>query len=185
MRNKQCYCLTHLLKVLIRIISEGAVVVALLLPANGCGTKSASRAVTEPTRSDGLMMTIVWVGADSGRARYRAGYASQDREEELLAWRKGVGMLPSYFNIAVLNSGEVARLRKHLDGQGWVSLRKPIDNNTWEPHFELRIHDGGEKYRLDIGDGQATVSALKSIESVLDAQERFPVAKIIQQIENR
>ena len=173
------------MKVLIRIISEGALAAALLYSANGCGTKSASRALTEPARSDGLMMAVIFVGADSGRARYRAGYASQDREEELLAWRQEVGMLHSYFNIAVLYSGEVARLRKHLDEPGRVSLRKPIGNDTWEPHFELRIHDGNEKYLLDIGDGQETVSALKRIEALLDAQERLPVARIIQQIENK
>ncbi len=155
-----------------------------MIIATACSTESPERPLAEPARSDGLMMTITFVGAESGRARYRAGYASQDREQELLAWQKGVGMLASYFNIAIINSGEVARLRNYLNDPERVALRKPIDNSTWEPHFELRICDGNAKYRLDIGDGQATVSALKSIESLLDAQERFPVARIIQQLEN-
>ena len=95
-------------------------------------------------------------------------------------------MLSSHFNIAVIGSGEVARVRQYLKKMGSPSLRKPIDNDTnWEPHFELRIHDGDENYRLEIGNDQATLSTLKSIESFLDPQERYPVARMIQQIENK
>ena len=95
-------------------------------------------------------------------------------------------MLSSYFNIAVIGSGEVARVRQYLKRMGASSLRKPIDNDTnWEPHFELRIHDGYENYRLEIGNDQAALSTLKSIESFLNPQERYPVARMIQQIENR
>src|SRR4051794_7855259 len=148
------------MKYLIRITSMGALVAALLLTANGCVTKSASRAFTETRRLDDLRMNINFVGAESGRSRYRAGYASRDREQELLALYNGTVLPfatpPSYFNIAILNSGEVSRLRNYLNDPGRVSLRKPFDKVNWEPHYELRIQDGKEKYCLDIGYGRET-----------------------------
>lgn len=172
------------MKVSTSIISAGVLVLALSLAANGCSTQEARRRHVESSRSDGFMMTIIYAGAEAGRARYRAAYASEDREQELLAWYQGMEMHPSYFRIALLNSGEVARLRNYLDSPEQVASRKPIGGSIFDPHFELRVYDRNGQYRLDIGLDREALPALKKIESLLDPQERFPVARIIERIEN-
>ncbi len=157
-----------------------------LVATSGCCTKAQSRAPAEGARLDGFMLEIVWVGADSGRARYRAAYASVDKQQELVAWYNRMGLLQDYSRIAILNPAEVSRLRGYLNAPERVSLRKPIDTDTLagEPHYGLSVHDGTEEYRLDIGLDAAAVPVLKYIESLLDPAERFPITRIIHRIEN-
>ena len=166
------------------LIISTALLVALLVGAPGCSTQINSPASAEPAKSNGFIIRIVYVGAEAGRARYIAAYASPDREEELVAWYNGMEMHPEYFRVALLNSREVARLRDYLESPEQVASRKPLNGNIFDPHFELRVHDFDERYRLDIGPDLKALPALKKIEALLDPQTRFPVSRIIQRIEN-